>query len=1320
MPFPPDPRQAAHVIAGFRYQILHSILALLDLGGEETLLLEISEDYTVTSATTETDYQVKGSQAAAGPPSYSLQSRDVRDAIVRFWEAAQAQPVRRLVFLARGGVARERDLEFPGNVAGLGYWSVAAIDGDTTPMRTALSKILHGSPIADWLDTLPSDVEFRSRLLRRIDWQLNAKPSDDLLRDTLDRVRSMYSSANLPVVAAEQAVNGLIALVFEAASHPNPAYRKLTRQNLDDTIQSSAGAALVAARMAGVPDNIGNELFLSEVSSFERSARRDELVDSLVEQSVGRSVLWLQGAHEVGKSYLARLVALKLGGKWLALDLWPLKDNPAAALAAWRTAAQSAARAGVQGLIIDDLVGAAASSLAGRVVALEAELRSRGARMIVTSHQPPSASHTIEFGEKMVVVPAPYFSEEDIRELVELPDPPQPDMVLPWAKLIKLTTSGHPLLAAARAAGLRARGWPKEAIREDVTTVSEATQLTRDEARRELLNNLGELGESRSLSASQLLRRIAAVYDRVDDGVIGRLLAADPAVVNGRDVLAVLKGSWLEALPNGDMRVSPLLKDIASDVSEKDLKLWRRIAAEHWLSQGTLDERTLPLCFWNAFFGEHDWVLIKISELMQTMGREKLKSAAAILSPLTVLSVDNHIYSGEPVAAVFVRVLQFVVADALDDADAAAGAGRRLQIELDALGSMARSVISVTTAMQVLMAESPLPAKVHIDFALRLREAMPVFIGLSDGESVIGPAALPPALLASGKDISDFFFTRLVEKIKSTEQEIEMIEALDGIEALSRDRFLEAAAIVFDDLSVVLHSGWAADQVGGRDMEKALSGYGRIQAIVERWDRPDIVTLIVISRSVILDENLEKQAEALQLIDDRLQQIGPSFPLLRRRARLLDRMGRTSEALSLYRLIEAEIRDLSPFDRCLTYRDSAISAAKSGEFPDASRLIDLACQAAEQCDGHEGLRVGLLVDKAFSLWMAGDREGAVSQAGNVLRKLVTIDFRGNRQEERSHQYARALVGFFFENAVGLPKKAPFSIGDASHLELAAAELTGVAMKPLGDIWRILAVVEARLGMSIGIDAESMSRRDGPLTVSIEQMLIQSKYWTSLAGDDLIECFSLAAEVIATSRLRDMAQAPPEAFAVSLPFALGVAEVEGAEMLFLDIMASRWAFGKCPTVGMAAEIDAACTAVFGSALALALQAMSAVFQVGAESSRVEMFSHGMSTPPSEVLRDPGMRMIRDMYLLAHMSHTISRECLAEGASKLVIDGWRDVVRNQAFLLQMPMKSVPPIEDALRNAEGLAGAARVLISARGAVRHGFGDGWFAMLERLSASA
>jgi hypothetical protein len=159
---------AAHAIAGFRYQLLQNVRALLKLQEGEQLLLEVSEDFSVVSASTSTDVQVKNSQVATGPPGFSLQSADIKAVLSRFW-SGQTDTMRRLVFIARGGAFKERGFEFPESMPGLHYWRAAAIDAETAPLRESLASILAGTPLGAWIPSDPADAELRTRLLRRVE-----------------------------------------------------------------------------------------------------------------------------------------------------------------------------------------------------------------------------------------------------------------------------------------------------------------------------------------------------------------------------------------------------------------------------------------------------------------------------------------------------------------------------------------------------------------------------------------------------------------------------------------------------------------------------------------------------------------------------------------------------------------------------------------------------------------------------------------------------------------------------------------------------------------------------------------------------------------------------------------------------------------------------------------------------------------------------------------------------------------------------------------------------------------------------------------------
>jgi hypothetical protein len=450
---------AAHVIAGFRYQLLQSIASLIGLRDHEELLLEVFEDYTIAAENTATDVQVKNSQAAKGPRSFSLQSPEVTSVLQRFWEASNEGTLdQRLIFLARGGAAVERDHTFPDALAGLIYWRSAAMDADTQPVRKALINILPETSLRRWLTSEPGDVELRSRLLRRVQWELDSQSAEQLVTQLRDQIGELFYARNLPVMAAPQAVRALTDLAFETAAKPKAAERRLTRRDLVRTMEEAAAAVLLGQQIATPApptDTMGQNILVSElyeVSTF--IAQRIETTDRLVLQTTGQPLVWIHGANGVGKSTLARLIAHRLGGRWLEFDLRPVQRDSAGSLAAWRELARAISlTAPADGIIIDDFDDEAAIALRSRLSALSRMLGSRGARVIVTSHHEPSNAILFECGSSATAsIQAPYFSEEDIIALVGMPPAPDEKMIRPWSLFIRLTTGGgHPLLAAVGA-----------------------------------------------------------------------------------------------------------------------------------------------------------------------------------------------------------------------------------------------------------------------------------------------------------------------------------------------------------------------------------------------------------------------------------------------------------------------------------------------------------------------------------------------------------------------------------------------------------------------------------------------------------------------------------------------------------------------------------------------------------------------------------------------------------------------------------------------------------------------------------------------------
>jgi hypothetical protein len=154
-------------------------------------------------------------------------------------------------------------------------------------------------------------------------------------------------------------------------------------------------------------------------------------------------------------------------------------------------------------------------------------------------------------------VQAPYFKEHEVRALISLRDPPLPEMIEGWSRLLLVTTDGgHPLLVSASEGVASERSGRRRGPH-----TSEAVRATREEARRRLV------GELPSQDARRLLGRLGCIFDRADEALVLKLAHIDPPIPHAGDILAILRGSWIEPLPGGDMRLSPLIADIGNDAT---------------------------------------------------------------------------------------------------------------------------------------------------------------------------------------------------------------------------------------------------------------------------------------------------------------------------------------------------------------------------------------------------------------------------------------------------------------------------------------------------------------------------------------------------------------------------------------------------------------------------------------------------------------------------------------------------------------------------------------------------------------------------------
>jgi hypothetical protein len=1324
---------------------LHALQEWIDLGHDQVLLLEIDEDYAVvTGERSEGERsestQVKFSGEVPVARSISLRSLDVIEAIGRYWERSNGGEDRRgrLRFLTNRGAVRERGAALPDERAGMAYWNDVARDGDLTPLRKLLIEIFRGKPVGAWLASHAPDQEVRSRLVSRVAFVLGA-PDDGMLRDHIrERLGMIYLEKGHYETAADAALPILLDRVLEAASSPDSRARRLTAGHLHRALEESIPrmGAVAQAQWGPARPVIGAGVTPLQLQ-LGLSARTATLA-GLLQRVRQSAVVWLHGANGVGKSTLAKLMASSLGCSWLVCDFRTLPGDAESrgAVGIWHEL-MAALASGPQpdGIILDDIGWRGVELLKNRLAGLAAAVKTRGARIIITSNHTPSSALLVEIGATAQgAQEAPYFTAAEVRELVEQPGAPEAGLIDGWANLVFVSTyAGHPLLVTAKIANLRVRGWPDRALLEDLgAEANEGVKGTRADARRRLLADLPPQGSARAV-----LERISTVFQSFEDGLVQRLSLDPPEVPHPSDALALLKGSWLEPAGGGGWRLSPLLADLSADVPPERAQRWRQIAAVYWLSTRTLDARTLPLCFWNAYFGRHMPVLLRLSQVIMTLPSGQLQSAAAMLSPLAAFPTDQPILVEEPMTGCGLRLLQIVVADATEYEEAAGAAAEALLREIDAVPVVQFCELETQLSAKVVLCLDRvwIPARTQIRYLLRLRASV---ARVRDGdfrelkESIESLERDWP----KGADIAGLLLAGVFMRMRDTVRLRDMIEALGEIGADERAALLQSVEATLQDRGTFIHNAWANEQLKGSDLRPALGNYRRMRSLVADWGMPALEAELAIAESVMLDESLDDRPQALAVVEAAIEKFGKRPALVRQKSKVLRHEGLNEAAASLLIEIEDEIGALAPFDQGLALRDGAVAAALAKRHDDAIRLLRKADAVFAATGSQEAMRVGLTVDEAMVLWEQGLRVDALRRAADALEAVEAIDPSATRQSLRSHRAARAVVGLFFHDVEGYPRSPRPSLAPGMGSQLEGSERPdGFELSALADNWRILEVVELDAGVEADIAKRSATKQGTSRVVTIEANLAKARFARALeAGDTDGAVGAIVPAVSLLMRLKGIREggqgtapglARAEVTDLAPLDAAGLAAAGWREMMqgaLGDIMLMLNLHGLW-TSETSQELKKAVAAHWKSDALLTplLNAACGAAAVNSSTPMPILTAFNLLTVADGSMLSPRDRVGRDLYWLYQTGNSMGRRVLEPMVVRALADGWRYVLDRQTFMLSMPARSAPAIEAAIKEVErrGIRAAPELIDAAAGACGLDVSP-WGAFLAALGGNA
>ena len=530
-------RQAIPALRGYMYQVYRSLEAWLRLSNNQSLLLEVAEDFAVLAEQSLTATQVKDT---APSTSVTLRTKAIRVAIDSFWQFQAANPSKevRLVFLTTSIIGKEQGVEFPEGEPGLSYWRIAARHGaEVRILSSFLASLEFSEDLEQFLHTA-TDSEIQDRLLRRIQWECGAAALDQV--DKQVRERLVYIGEDTQSFEPSDAARVRDALLVQLfRTIVEDVNRELTRADLMKVVENATSLSIPFSQLRKHAMFPVERLSSGSDTSFETPApllisaaeipdpspvaERKELIAGLTTKLRIKGVLWLHGSSGKGKTYTSLRVAALSEGSWYLLRL---RGCDAGMLdARFNSAFLSIGKLAVfDGIILDDFPVEHARESRMRLSMLTAECRQYGANMIVTAQRglPPSL-HECFSGYGISECEVPSLSLKDVGEMITATGG---DSEL-WTKVVHTTAGfGHPQLVHARISGLIQRGWPKNERIDGLVPAISPTSDVESELASVRLQLIHELTNE----ARELLYRVALIGGRFDRDLALEISEIEPAI----------------------------------------------------------------------------------------------------------------------------------------------------------------------------------------------------------------------------------------------------------------------------------------------------------------------------------------------------------------------------------------------------------------------------------------------------------------------------------------------------------------------------------------------------------------------------------------------------------------------------------------------------------------------------------------------------------------------------------------------------------------------------------------------------------------------
>jgi hypothetical protein len=536
-----------------------------------------------------------------------------------------------------------------------------------------------------------------------------------------------------------------------------------------------------------------------------------------------------------------------------------------------------------------------------------------------------------------------------------------------------------------------------------------------------------------------------------------RLAEAVKDLTNGGDILDSLTGKWLERIEGQWYRTTSLLKGVAHEVwSPKKFKLAHICLYDAILTKKTLDQFEVSALIFHAFIGGDSSRLANTALRLQTLKDSNAQHEIErnlLWLPYVALDPGKSIVD-DPLAAAILRSLQYRVALTLDS-DCLPQICERWSEDIEKIKNPAaravnRSVMNLFTSFT----QNPkVPLKIRLAATKEIPD-LPIEISKQSEdinkyffENANGIGGLPEK--GTTAQVILYFANICVRDLVSLD---ELLHWLDNVatEDIRKqfDEMLEWPLV--QDLGAFVQGAWSAVHEQTKDWEPWLVLFERVNDYAKRRGSHRFGSEAAKARATILTEYLDRDQDALKVLDSAETDFGQSVVLMEQRANVFFQTKNDESVLDIWNHLSINPNS-SNFLNPYAYRRIGMSAARLKRW-DEAEIIFSAAAASIQPGTYEVTKFGLRVDAALSVSLKGDQVSAAIQIADAILELPAEAAKDGDARWEAVQRAAAVVRKGIENSLWMPSEAKIQLepgfASAPDLKVPKVELGQAARSEL--------------------------------------------------------------------------------------------------------------------------------------------------------------------------------------------------------------------------------------------------------------------------------